>query len=281
MQLIHRYQNRPTVFHRPVLLLCTSLLIFIPFFRGNTCQAYAKSLENISVSTPTPILEFSIPESGEPVILSPGDNARLVSPLKIKLATRPGDDGMVRIELFGKDHRLIFRKLLDYGKYKRKTILIEQEIPFEIRSDESARLQVVLENYKNKPIFITSVDLTLLSVRGTESKGEEAVYPRFKIEQPVPGQTVQGEFLVIKGQIKPVNNTPIVVELIASDWNTLTSKIVGITLPADQTAYTPILVKLPFKTETQIPATLRIRQESNTLIKGTVMLWSDMITLIK
>ncbi len=273
-------KNRPIIFLRPVLILFSVLLIITLLLRENPNPVKANSLTPTSSLTPEPH-SITVPESGEPVILSPGNDARLVSPLKLKVASKPGDDGMVRIELIGRDNRLIFRKLLDFKEYKGNTLLIEQEIPFEIRSDEKARLQVVLENAKGKPVFITSVNLTLLSVGGTEVKGEEAVYPRFKIEQPYPGQSVQGEFLVVKGQIKPVNNTPIVLELIASDWHTLTSKIVAITLPADQTAFIPIEVKLSYKTGTQIPATLRIRQESNNMINGTVMLWSEMITLVK
>ncbi len=275
-------KNRPVSIRRPVLLLFTFLLIFAPTCLIKTNPVHAGSSPGTMNITPNPVLEdFKVPESGEPVILSPGNDARIMSPLMLKLATRPGDDGMIRVELLGHDNRLIFRKLLDYGQYKGKTLLIEQEIPFEIRSEESARLQVILENSKGKPIFLTSVHLTLINIHGTETAGDDVVFPRFMIEQPAAGETVQGEFLVIKGGIKPINNTPIVVELIASDWHTLTSKIVGINIPADRTAYTPIEVKLPYKTSTQIPATLRIRQESSTLINGTVLLWSEMVTLVK
>ncbi len=281
LRLIINLKNRPVVIHRPVFLLffLFSFFVIAPGICPQNVQA--RAISATPSITPTDTIGISVPDSGEPVILAPGNDARLISPLKLKLATKPGEDGMIRIDMIGHDNRLIFRKLLSFTDYKGKTLLIEQEIPFEIRSDEKARLQVVLENSKGKPVYIVSVELTLLLVRGSETNGDAPVNPQFIIDQPTPGQTVQGEFLVIKGGIKPINNTPIVVEILASDWHTLTSKIVAIKIPTDQTAFTPIDVKLPFKTGSQIPVTLRIRQESNTLINGTVLLWSEKLTLVK
>jgi hypothetical protein len=230
--------------------------------------------------TATPAVEgIAIPDSGEPVILLPGNNARLVSPLKIKFISKPGEDGLIRIELIGHDNRLIFRRLLNYADYKGKTLLVDQEIPFEVRDDENARLQVVLEDKKGKINFLTSIQLTLLQIKGSETSGEIPVNPRIKIGIPEPGSSVKGAGLVIQTGIKPINDTPVVVEVLASDWHTLTSKIVKISIPADQTAFTPINVKLPYKTGSNLPVTIRIRQESNNLITGPVFIWSEKVTL--
>ena len=199
--------------------------------------------------------------------------------MNIKILTRPGDDGLIRIELIGHDNRLIFRRLLDYTSFKGNTILVDQQIPFEIRDEETARLQVVLEDGKGKINYLTSVQLTLLTIKGTETNGEAAVYPRVNIENPLIDSSVKGADLVVAAGLKPVNNTPVVVEVLASDWHTLTSKIIKITIPADQTAFTPIEVKLPFKTGAKIPVTIRIRQESNNLITGPVLIWSEKVTL--
>jgi hypothetical protein len=230
--------------------------------------------------TGTPLaVDVTVPDSGEPVILQPGNSARLVSPLKLKLISKPGEDGLIRIELIGQDNRLIFRRLLDYTAYQGKTLLIEQEIPFEVRDDENARLQVILENRKGKATFLASIQLTLLKIKGSETIGESPVNPRIKMEMPQPGSSVKGSELVIKAGLKPVNDTPVVVEVLASDWHTLTSKILKISIPVDQTAFTPIEIKLPFKTGLKLPVTIRIRQESNSLITGPVLMWSEKVTL--
>jgi hypothetical protein len=230
--------------------------------------------------TGTPTTEgISLPESGEPVILLPGNNARLISPLKMKLISKPGEDGLIRIELIGHDNRLIFRRLLNYADYKDKMLLLDQEIPFEVRDDETARLQVILEDRKGKANFLTSVQLTLLQIKGSETGGDNPVNPRIKVEMPDPGSTVMGADLTVQMGFKPINDTPVVVEVLASDWHTLTSKLVKISIPADQTAFTPINVKLPFKTGSNIPVTIRIRQESNNLINGPVFMWSEKVTL--
>lgn len=271
--------NRAGRYYRPVLLILM-LLGLAGYSLECTSIVQADSSVHMT-ATPSSVSGISIPESGEPVILQPGNHARLVSPLKLKLLTHPGEDGLVRLELIGHDNRLIFRKLLDYKEYSNKTLLIEQEIPFEVRNDEPARLQVVLEDSKGKTIFVSSIELTLLVVKGSEINGDAPVNPRFIIEQPVSGSTVPGTDLFVKAKIKPINETPVVVEVLAKDWNTLASKLVSVKFPADQTAYIPIQVKLPYKTGTDTPVTIRIRQESSTLITGTVLMWSEKVTLTK
>jgi hypothetical protein len=271
--------NRPVGNHRPVFMVLFSMLLCFSILASSTPMVQANSLKMPTPKTTPAANGITIPASGEPVILLPGDNARLVSPMRLQILTQPGEDGLVRVELLGHDNRLIFRKLLDYAEYKGKTLLLEEEIPFEVRSDEPARLQIVLENAKGKVVFLSSVRLTLLAVKGTETAGEKAVNPRIKIELPVSGTSVVGKELVIKAGIKPINSNPIIIEVLAADWHTLTSKILTIDPPADQTAFTPIDVKLPFKTGTDLPVTLRIRQDSNTLITGSVLMWSEKITL--
>ena len=256
-------------------------LIILTGITSLSVLASHTSAVNARVSpTITPVdTGISVPDSGEPVILQPGNDARLVSPMNLKLLTKPGEDGQIRIELIGHDNRMIFRRLLDYPDFVGKTLVIEQEIPFEVRADEKARLQVILEDRKGKVNFLTSVQLTLLKIKGSETAGDSPVNPRIKIEMPEPGSSVKGSELVVKAGYKPINDTPVVVEVLASDWHTLTSKILKITIPADQTAYTPIEVKLPVKTSSKLPVTIRIRQESNNLINGSVFMWSEKATL--
>jgi len=277
IRFFHRSFNpeRVLTHRRQAMLILLTGLTTLSMLAFSTAPADARVLP-----TATPqIVEVSLPDSGEPVILQPGNTARLVSPLKLKLLSKPGEDGLIRVELIGHDNRLIFRRLLDYTAYQGKTLLIEQEIPFEVRSDEAARLQVILEDRKGKANFLASIQLTLLKIKGSETIGESPVNPRIKIESPLPGSSVKGSELVIKAGLKPVNDTPVVIEVLASDWHTLTSKILKLSIPADQTAFTPIEVKLPFKTGSKLPVTIRIRQESNSLITGPVLMWSEKVTL--
>lgn len=276
---LHSIKNRPEGSRRPVFIFVLVSIILAFSLSPAAGIVQAKAILTGIGSTPTPGKQIEIPASGEPVILLPGNNARLISPLKLQLITKPGEDGLVRIELIGQDNRLIFRKLLNYHSYKGKTLLIEQEILFEIRDDETARLQVVLEDAKGKTTFLTSINLTLLGVRGRESAGESPVNPRFRIDQPDLLEDVKGKNLTLVCGIKPINNTPVIVELIAKDGRTISSRFVPITMPNNQTAFTILSAELPFKVSTPTQVTLRIRQESNTLIKGTVMLWSDIITI--
>jgi hypothetical protein len=267
--------NRPVSNRRPVLLsfLIGIILIFSIFPATGIVQAKTNLLK------PTPDNQIEIPESGEPVILQPGNNARLVSPLKLQLITKPGDDGLVRIELIGHDNRLIFRKLMDYRSYRGQTLLVEQQVKFEIRDDESARLQIVLEDVKGRLTFLTSINLTLLGVRGSESGGELPVNPRFRINQPDLSSEITGKNLSLRCDIKPINNSPIIAELIAKDGHTMSSRLIQITLPNDQTTFAALKAELPFDVSSPTQVSFRIRQESNSLIKGTVLLWSSKVIL--
>jgi hypothetical protein len=277
IRFFHRGFNsgRFTLPRRQVIWILVTGLTTLSLLAGTPVRADARFSTGV---TPT-VTKVTVPESGEPVILQPGNNARLISPLKLKVLSHPGEDGLIRIELLGHDNRLIFRRLLNYADYQNKTLLVDQEIPFEVRSDEPARLQVILEDRKGKANFLTSVQLTLLQIKGSETGGESPINPRIKVEMPDRSSSVKGEDLVVKTGIKPVNDTPVVVEVLASDWHTLTSKIVKISIPADQTAFTPINVKLPYRTGSSLPVTIRIRQESNTLITGPVFMWSEKVTL--
>lgn len=272
-------KNRTVGNRHPVFLSVLVWIIFNFSFSPAAGIAQANVVILNSAATPTPGNQIEIPASGEPVIFQPRNNARLISPLKLQLITKPGEDGLVRIELLGHDNRLIFRKLMDYHSFKGKTMLLEQEIPFEIRADESARLQVVLEDTKGRTTFLNSINLTLLGVRGSESDGDAVVNPRFRIDQPDFSNEIKGRTLTLQCGIKPVNITPIIVELIAKDGHTLTSRFVPIAMPNDQTAFTTLKAELPFRVSAPTQVTLRIRQESNTLIKGTVMLWSGKVTI--
>lgn len=234
----------------------------------------------VATITPTIDNQYKLPASGEPVILTPGNSARLVSPIKMKYMAHPSDNGMIRIDLIGHDNRYIYRKIMDYSAFQGKPLLLEEEIPFEVRADEKARLQVVLENIKGKPIHLTSIELMLLQVKGTETDGEPAINPRVIIDQPAPGITINGDNIEIKGKIKPINNTPLVFEALTKDWNTLTSRMITVNTPADQTAYATFDVKLANIADGETPVTLRIRQESDNRINGTVFLWSEELLLL-
>jgi hypothetical protein len=271
--------NRPVGNRRPVFLYLLAIITLAAFIfpAAGIVQAHTTFSGIAATQTASNLIE--LPASGEPIIVFPGNNASIISPLKMQLITKPGEDGLVRIELIGKDNRLIFRRLIDYRSYIDQTLLIDQTIPFEIRNDENARLQVVLEDAKGRTIFINSVAITLLGVRGRESAGESPVNPHFRIDQPDLSAEIKGKSLSVLCGIKPVNNTPINIELVAKDGRTMTSRLVPITMPVDQTAFTIIKAELPYSVSAPTVVTLRIRQESNNLIKGTVLLWSRKITI--
>jgi hypothetical protein len=272
-------KNRPVINRRPVFLSLLVSIIVVSIILPAAGIVQAKTAFMDTTATPTPESQIEIPASGEPVIIYPGNNASVISPLKMQLATKPGEDGLVRLELIGKDNRLIFRRLIDYRAYKDQTLLINQTIPFEIHDDESARLQVVLEDAKGRTIFVNSISINLLGVRGRESAGDAPVNPQFRIDQLDITSEIKRKSLTVLCRIKPVNNTPVNIELVAKDGHTMSSRLVPIMMPNDLTAFASIKAELPFSVPVPTVVTLRIRQESNNLIKGTVLLWSSKITI--
>lgn len=210
----------------------------------------------------------------------PGPLSKVVSPIQVTVMITPGDDGYVYLELIGEDSRIISEERLDYRRFTGKTFLITPLLSFQISAAvESARLAIYTRDDFGRFKALTSVDLLLMSV------GDPEIYPftelqsPYLIRYPVKGQVVQGGDIPIIGLARPVNDTPLILELIDQQGQRPGMITTQVPPPSGDLSHTPFEVSLPYVVETQTPVRLTLRQESNSRIPGTVSLTSMEIVL--
>jgi hypothetical protein len=206
--------------------------------------------------------------------------SKQVSPIKAEMFTIPGDDGRISIDLIGEDGRYIARQLLDYPKYAGKNIAISPQIPFQINAvAEMARLILSSNDKYGRLIFLTSVDILLLSVGENELNLPGYQLENYIIRSPRQDAVVSGGILHVEGLIKPVNDRPVIFELTDENGNVVGSNKQVIPEPAGDLSHNLFAIDIPYLVDDITPVRLTIRQESNTRIPGNVALVSLEITV--
>lgn len=214
-------------------------------------------------------------------IIRPGLLSRVLSPIQMELNLTVGEDGKVAIELVGEDGRVISRQIKNYGMDEAgKRIYLVPEMPFEIAAAaETARLQVITQDQFGRLQGIASVDVVLLAVGRNEINPPAIVEEPYLIRRPKPESEVSGGMLVINGLARPVNNSPVFIDLVTEDNVVMSTKQVNVEPPTGPLSHTPFTVEIPYHVEGPTPVRLVVRQ-AGSRIPGIVALTSQVITLL-
>lgn len=130
------------------------------------------------------------------LIDEPGPDSELVSPIHI-LAQVPAAGGVLRVELYGEDGRLLARQVMRTQGGSQ----LELELAFETgKPVEHARLALSLDDAFGRLQELTSIEIVLLA--GGES-GLAAAGPQnmLAIESPSAGDTVAGGTITVAGLV--------------------------------------------------------------------------------
>lgn len=225
--------------------------------------------------TPTPQ-----PLAATMLIKRPGLFSKVKSPLTISANAMPGADGLVWVELIGEDGRNLYQTRLNFSAYAGRSISIAPEITFELLAPaELARLIVSTRDRFGRISALTSTDLILMQM------GEDQIYPAgydrepYIIRAPIEKQVISGGLLQITALARPVNENPLIVELLDEQGAVLTSESLELIFPTGNLSHTPFDVILSYTVSQSTNARLVFRQESTGRIPGTVALTSLELTL--
>lgn len=228
--------------------------------------------------TPTITLTPTPPSPGLNLV-RPGLMSKVLSPIQMEMYVTTGGDGTLQIELIGEDNRIISRQVLSTGNPGRHIWLIP-EVPFEIdAAAETARLQVSTQDEYGRLESVSSVDVILLSVGRNEINPPAITEEPYLIWSPEPEGIVSGGLLIIEALARPVNDSPLIIELITESGGILSVKQVNIPAPSGELSHTPFTVEIPYKVNEETPVRMILRQEGSR-IAGNVALVSQEITLL-
>jgi len=114
--------------------------------------------------TITPAPPFEIPFASIQFI-NPGALSKVISPIELHVFLRPGDSGRARVELFGENGRLMYRKLFVFDVSTGVQSNLRTEIDYEITGvAETAKLVVSVDDAYGRIKTLASQDLILLSL---------------------------------------------------------------------------------------------------------------------
>jgi hypothetical protein len=228
---------------------------------------------SLDSSTPTATPTLETPDT-QLRIAVPGPMSKVVSPIDFVVYILPDFTGSTRIQLLGEDGRELFGKSFrTFANIDNATTRVEEKIKFEIPGvAEIGRLQISTVDQYGRMQAFNSVRLLLLSMGDQEVTPPYASMERVLLRAPRMGDEVSGGILEVQGEILPINDTPVLMELYDTQGNVMGSRILTLR-PADGT-YQVFDTTLSYKTDQQqVPARLMIRQADDR-ISGLAYLYS-------
>jgi hypothetical protein len=230
--------------------------------------------------TNTPTITFTpTPPAPANQIIRPGLMSKVVSPIQVEIYAVTGEGGKITIELVGEDGRVISRQVINRGSEAGRRVWLAQQLPFEIQAAaETARLQVITYDAFGREVFLSSADLILLSVGRNEPNPSALIQAPYLIRRPAADEVVSGGLLVIEALARPVNDSPLLIELVRETGRPLVVKQFVVPAPTGELSHTPFIIEIPYRVSQTTPIRLVFRQEGSR-IPGTVALWSRLIIL--
>lgn len=229
---------------------------------------------NFATVTPTSTVD---PNQFLLKIVSPGPMSKLVSPVEFIVQIAPGYTGTTRIEMIGEDgvelYRKVYRTFSNIGFYTR----VDEKINFEIQGTaEVARLQVSTFDAFGRIQAYNSVRILLQTVGENQFTPATETKDRLLLRNPAADDEIGGNSLIVTGEFLPVNNLPIIMELIDEKGVVIGSRILQ--LNGSLVGYQQFSTNIPFQIDKKTPVRLEIHQ-SDDRINGLAYLFSRLVTL--
>lgn len=204
-------------------------------------------------------------------IVSPGPLSKVISPIEFVAHISPDYTGLTRVELIGEDGRELYRKVFrtysNVGYFTR----VDEKVTFELKgAAEIARLQISTYDPQGNMLAYNSVRLILLSTGENQFTppypAQDRIGLRLKREAEISGGTLN-----LQGEINPINDTPLIIELFDSEGRMVGSRLLQLA-PADG-KFQIFTTTIPYQVTQRTPVRLVLRQ-SDDRISGLAYLYS-------
>ena len=225
---------------------------------------------------PSPTLT---PAPGVPLaaiqISGPGPMSRIVSPVNVHAMVLVDEGDKVETALYNESGQVISRPaLLRFSQ--PGTFPISVKMPFEIRAaGETGTVQMSIKDSHGLLLSLISLHVLLMSDGNTQiTPAGNTIYERAVIYGLPPESSVSGGTLALKGRYLPVNNKPVIAELISNDGKGLGLRVLD--LPGKD--WQEFETTIPYKVSAATPARLFIHQDDDVL-QGQAYVYSQAVTL--
>jgi hypothetical protein len=202
--------------------------------------------------------------------------SRIVSPLQVQVLAVAGASNRIEISLFGEDGGLLGRSLIAVpGSTFGDTLAVK--VPFEIRAvGENGYLQVSTKNGRGLVQSLITVPLLLLSAGDSQvNPPGNTIYERVAFADLPPEAEISGGTLTLTGEVLPYNSSPVIMELVTEEGESLSLRVLNSTGEDWQAVETT----LPFRVDRSTPARLFVRQ-ADQVIGGEAYVFSQLLTLM-
>ena len=219
-------------------------------------------------ATPTPWVTSSPPPPvdipyADIQFINPGALSRVVSPIELHAFLIPGDSGRAKVELFGEDGRMIYRKLFIFSSSSGLQTNLRADIDFDVKGvAETARLVISVDDAYGRLKALASEDLILISMGDSELNPPGDFLENIVIQEPKPKILIQGDLLKVTGLVRTGSEQPLLIELISTDGQVISNRLAGIA-PEPEGGHRLFAAEIPFTVQ------------SLTWVRVTVSEWNN------
>lgn len=210
-------------------------------------------------------------------IFAPGPMSKVSSPIDLRMYIAPRAAGLIIIELFGEDGRLMARKVQRSENYSNQFDKVLVELPFETNAAaELGRLQISTQDEYGMLQAVKSVHIMLLSVGDSIITNPEYLRESVALAEPPLLHSITGGEVAVQGKMQVFNDLPVILELVDRQGQVRGSRMISVGSPDGE--YYAITTTLPYQVTQYTPVRLVIRQSDNR-IPGPFYLYSQQLFL--
>jgi hypothetical protein len=132
------------------------------------------------------------------------------------------------LELYGKDGRLLSRRILRISGRDAAPGALEEQLDFEIPAEiEAGWLRVVLQDSQLRFMAVDTLPLTLLQEGQVKTAPPARDAPDISIQQPKSGVQVSGGLLEVRGTVSSDVRLPLRVQLVDAAGRVVGQRLAG------------------------------------------------------